>query len=86
MEAHKHELEKRHPALRALRRVLGRRPFLGPAVHATVDIAQILFEARLVRTSMAALSAAYDLSYTDALRRIEEQDSVEAANAVIAGT
>lgn len=85
MEMHKRELETRHPALRAVRRVLGRRPFTAPAVQATVDLAQLLFRAGLVRLSMAALSAAYDFSYTDALRRIEEQDSVDAANAIIAG-
>ena len=86
METHKAELGSRHPAVRALRRVVGRRPLTGPAVQTLVDIAQILFGLGLVRPSMAALSAAFDLSYTDALRRVEEQDSVEAVNAIIAGT
>jgi len=86
LEIHKRELETRHPAVRALRRVVGRQPFTGPAVNTTVDIAEILFRAGLVRLSMAALSAAYDLSYTETLSRIEEQDSVEAANAVMSGT
>jgi GT2 family glycosyltransferase len=86
MELHKWELETRHPAVRALRRVVGRQPFTGPAVQTTVDFAQILFGAGLVRLSMAALSVAYDLSYTDALRRIERQDSAEIAEAIISGT
>lgn len=86
MELRKAEFGTRHPAVRALRRVAGRRPLTRPAVRATVDIAQILFGLGLVRPSMAALSAAFDLSYTEALRRIEEQDSVEAAHAIISGT
>jgi GT2 family glycosyltransferase len=86
MELHKAELGSRHPALRALRRVVGRQPLTGSAVHTMVDIAQILYGVGLVRPSMAALSAAFDLSYTDALRRIEKQDSVEAANTIISGT
>ena len=68
-----------HLALRVLRQVVGRRPLTGPAVHTTVDIAQILFRVGLVRLSMAALSAAYDLSYTEALRRIEKQGSAQAS-------
>lgn len=85
MEMHKRELKTRHPALRALRPVFGRRPFAAPAVQVMVDVAQVLFQAGRVRLSMAALSAAYDLSYTEALRRIETEDSVAAANAIIAG-
>lgn len=85
MDTHKRELERRHPALRALRRVFGRRPLAASAVHATVDVAQLLFALGLVRVSMAALSAAYDLSYAEALRRIEEHDSVETMHAIIAG-
>lgn len=85
MEMHRRELKTRHLALRTVRRVFGRRPLTAPAVEALVDIAQVLFEAGLVRLSMAALSAAYDLSYTEALRRIEAEDSVAAANAIIAG-
>ena len=86
METHKRELERRHPAVRALRRVAGRRPLSTPAVRATVAIAQFLFRVGLVRPSMAALSAAYDFSYAEALARIEAKDSTEAANAIIAGT
>lgn len=85
MEAHKLELEARHPAVRALRRVFGRRPLLRPAVHVAVDVAEVLYKAGLVRPSMAALSAAYDFSYTSALRRIEQDDSVDAAAAIVAG-
>ncbi|MBO0682622.1 MAG: glycosyltransferase family 2 protein [Candidatus Dormibacteraeota bacterium] len=85
MEAHKLELEARHPAVRALRRVFGRRPLLRPAVHVAVDVAEVLYKAGLVRPSMAALSAAYDFSYTSALLRIEQDDSVEAAAAIVAG-
>jgi GT2 family glycosyltransferase len=86
MELHKDELANRHRAVRALRRVAGRRPLTRPAVHVTVDVAQVLFEVGLVRLSMAALSAAFDLSYTEALRRIENEDSVEAAHAIISGS
>lgn len=85
MEAHKLELEARHPATRALRRVFGRRPLLRPAVHVAVDMAEVLHRSGLVRPAMAALSAAYDFSYTGALRRIEQNDSAEAAAAIVAG-
>jgi len=85
MEAHKRELATRHPVVRTLRRVAGRRPFTAPVVHAAVDLAQVLFAVGLLHLSGAALSVAYDLSYVDALRRIEKQDSAEVANAIIAG-
>ena len=86
MEKHKSQRASQHLAVRALRQVVGRRPLTRPAVHATVGVAQILFRAGLVRLSMTALSAAYDLSYTEALRRIEKHGSARSADAIVSGT
>ena len=86
MEKHKSQRASQHLAVRALRQVVGRRPLTRPAVQATVRIAQILFRVGLVRLSMTALSAAYDLSYTEALRRIEKHDSARSADAIVSGT
>lgn len=86
MEKHKGQRASQHLAVRALRQVVGRRPLAGPAVHTAVDIAQILFRVGLVRLSMAALSAAFDLSYTETLRRIDKQGSTQSAQAIISGT
>jgi GT2 family glycosyltransferase len=85
MVKHKRELQARHPALRAVRQVFVRPPLTRQAVQTSVVIARLLYRIGLLRASMAALSAAYDFSYTDALRRIEQHDSIEHADAIIAG-
>lgn len=84
LQKHKLELRSRHPGLRAAR-LLARPPLTRGAVSASVSIASLLFRLGFLRPSMAALSAAYDLSYVDALRRIERADTMDKANEIISG-
>jgi hypothetical protein len=84
LEKHKLELRSRHPALRAAR-LFARPPLSRGAVRASVTIAGLLFRLGFLRASMAALSAAYDVSYMDALSRIERQGTMDRANEIIAG-
>lgn len=80
------ELDRRHSLLRFSRRVFDA---VGPkdfGIRAWVRFARVLFWLRLERLSMAAFSAAYDLSYVQALHACEVDVGGDLPSARMAGT
>lgn len=71
LETKKAELHDRHPALRASRSVLLRSGLADVGIRGWVALGRVLYRVGALRPSMAALSAAYDLIYVDALSRHE---------------
>ena len=71
LAARRHELGRRHVVLRTTRAIPLRTGQAVPVVRLWVGVGRLLFGVGLVRGAMWALSAAYDLSYADALQRAE---------------
>jgi hypothetical protein len=71
LAARKWELGSRHLLLRVARWIPLRTGLADPAIRMWVSIGRTLFRPHLTGASMWALSAAYDLSYADALRKAE---------------
>jgi glycosyltransferase involved in cell wall biosynthesis len=71
----KAELARSHPLMRAVRTAARGPRRTKAAVSLAVNLGQLAYRARLTKVAMAGFSLAYDLSYSEAIREAEDNET-----------